>query len=164
MLEQLTNPESERLAALVGASALEHGLLISVAESLTGGQLSAALAASKDSSEWFRGGLVAYQPSVKYDLLGVPEGPVVNGATAQTMAQSCLKMFRTSLAVAVTGVGGPGPEEGDPAGTVFIAVAGQEGLCSVSHHFFEGDPTDVLQQTITVALSNLQAGLSRLTH
>lgn len=59
---------------------------IAVAESLTGGQLSSALAAVPEATDWFRGGLVAYAPEVKFDALGVTPGPVVTARCAEEMA------------------------------------------------------------------------------
>lgn len=164
MAGNATDIEIDDLVARLGVSAKKYGLQIAIAESLTGGQLATALASGEESGEWFRGGIVAYQPSVKYELLNAPLGPVVTAPTARAMAISCLNIFRATLAAAVTGVGGPGPEEDHPAGTVFIAVAGSDGQCEVSRHLFEGEPLEVLRQTILTTILSLEAAVSRMSY
>lgn len=127
-----------------------------MAESLTGGALSAALAKAGDAGAWFAGGVVAYRNATKYRVFEVPEGPVVTADAARAMALGVLDLTGADLAVAVTGVGGPGPEEGRPSGTVFFcAVSASEVRESVQA--FDGDPEDVVAQTITHALSMLVA-------
>lgn len=155
MADNATGNGVDAGVARLGALAREGELQIAVAESLTGGQLACALAAGESSEEWFRGGIVAYQPAVKYDLLRVPRGPVATAPTARAMAITARSILHADYAVAVTGVGGPGPQEGKPAGTVFIAVAGPLDEYSVTEHSFDGDPVRVMNQTILVAISNL---------
>jgi nicotinamide-nucleotide amidase len=147
------------LHALVSAS----GLSIAVAESLTGGQLSARLAALPDASEWFRGGIVAYAAEVKYDLLGVPRGPVVSAAAAAAMAEGTCRVLGADVAIAVTGVGGPDPAEGEPPGTGWFAL----------HHGtqheprkerFSGEPVAVLRQTSDHAIAMLTDHLTGVVH
>jgi nicotinamide-nucleotide amidase len=129
----------------------EANLHIAVAESLTGGQLSSALAAAPDASEWFRGGVVAYAPEVKFDVLDVLPGPVVSERCAREMALGVCTLLRAEVGVAVTGVGGPGPEEGVPAGTVFAAVHTENRVVTREWHF-EGSPDDVVNATIESTL------------
>ena len=81
-----TQRSQEQDANAVGAVLRQDGRTLAVAESLTGGLLASAFARASGSSDWFRGGIVAYSSVVKYDLLGVPEGPVVNGTAALAMA------------------------------------------------------------------------------
>lgn len=125
---------------------------LAVAESLTGGQLAAACAAAPDASEWFRGGVVAYQPRVKHGLLRTPEGPVVTAETALAMAASAARLFEAEFAIGVTGVGGPGSEEGEPAGTVHIAVCRGKEKAALEQYRFAGDPLEVMHRTIEAAL------------
>jgi nicotinamide-nucleotide amidase len=141
----------ERRAEAVRARALEHGLTVAVAESLTGGALSAALAKAGDAQDWFAGGVAAYRNATKYQVLGVPEGPVVTPDAARAMALGVLELLGADLAVAVTGVGGPGPEEGRPSGTVFICAASGSRVLDAAHEF-DGDPDAVVEQTIEHAL------------
>lgn len=138
----------------------EADATIAVAESLTGGQLSSALAAAPDASDWFRGGLVAYASEVKFDVLGVTPGPVVTAQCAEEMATGIERLLTARVGVGVTGVGGPDPEEGRPAGTVFAAVSTQ-GRVVVREWHFDGEPEEVLEQTIDAIIRLVQAELSQ---
>jgi nicotinamide-nucleotide amidase len=109
-------------ADVVGAALRHDGHTLAVAESLTGGLLASAFARASGSSEWFRGGIVAYSSAVKHDLLGVPDGPVVSEAAAVAMARGTGRLLDADVAVAVTGVGGPDPQDGEPPGTVWTAT------------------------------------------
>jgi nicotinamide-nucleotide amidase len=107
---------------LVGAALKRSGGTLAVAESLTGGLLAGAFARASGSSEWFRGGIVAYSSSVKHDLLDVPAGPVVSKAAAEAMAGGAGRLLKADVALAVTGVGGPDPQDDEPPGTVWAAT------------------------------------------
>jgi nicotinamide-nucleotide amidase len=117
-----TQHSQEQDADLVGAVLKNGGHALAVAESLTGGLLASAFARASGSSEWFRGGIVAYSSAVKYDLLDVPDGPVVSEAAAVAMARGASRLLGADVAVAVTGVGGPDPQDGEPPGTVWAAI------------------------------------------
>src|SRR5688572_4998019 len=97
-----------------------EGSTVAVAESLTGGMLSSRLARREGASDWFRGGVVAYSRLTKERLLGIGDVPVVSEAAARAMAENVARLLSADLAVAVTGVGGPDPEDGVPPGTVWI--------------------------------------------
>ena len=112
------------LAERVGELALAQELTVAVAESLTGGMIATALAAAERSSEWFLGSLVAYASQVKHDVLDVPEGPVVSATAASAMARGVRRLLKADVAVAVTGAGGPGSQDGREPGTVFVAFDG----------------------------------------
>lgn len=151
---------SERVDRLVNqlARAIEtRNCNVAVAESLTGGQLAAALSSAQNAGEWFRGGIVAYHPEVKYGLLGAPRGPVVTPETAEAMARSTAELLGADYTVALTGVGGPHPDEHKPAGTVYLSTFGTQSGTRVEGRFFSGDPTDVLTQSIEAALIALQS-------
>jgi nicotinamide-nucleotide amidase len=139
--------EVEAIASL----ATRLGLTIGVAESLTSGLLAQRLGAGPDAADWFRGGIVAYASDVKYDVLGVPPGPVVTPECARAMARGAARMLGAEATVAATGVGGPGPEEGHPPGTVYLAALVR------AHETCErldltGSPAEVLRQTTDRAL------------
>ncbi len=108
------------------------GLTLGSAESLTGGLLGAALTDVAGSSAAYAGGLVTYATGLKVDLLGVPadlvrtEG-VVSAACAVAMAEGARRVLGTDWAVSTTGVAGPDLQEGKPAGTAYVAVAGPHG-------------------------------------
>jgi nicotinamide-nucleotide amidase len=129
----------EDLAHEVATLARTHHLHVAVAESLTGGDISRRLAAAPDSSEWFLGGVVAYAPEAKWAVLGVDRGPVVTEGCARQMAVGAADLFGATLTVAVTGVGGPDAEEGQPPGTVWLATRSGSDVTACRHRF-EGSP------------------------
>lgn len=134
---------------------------VAVAESLTGGQLAAALASGPGASTWFRGGIVAYNPEVKFRLLDVERGPVVTRACAEQMARAVAELTGASITVAVTGVGGPDPEEGKPAGTVWLALC-VEGSPRSERLQLDGNPGQVLAATVRRSLSVLAEAAEEL--
>lgn len=126
---------------------------------MTSGSLSSHLGAAEASSDWFLGGVIAYAKAVKFNVLGVEPGPVVTASCATQMLSGVLRLTGADFAAAVTGVGGPGPEEGKPSGTVFIA-AGQAGDIRVLEHHFGGDPAQVVHETTVAALQMLLDAVS----
>lgn len=143
------------LAAEIARIAQDGGLTVAVAESLTGGKIACHLAAAPAASEWFRGGVVAYSSEVKYDMLGVPRGPVISRQCAGAMATGVARLLDATLTVAATGVGGPDSQDGEPPGTVWLAVAaGAEVRAELKR--FDGDPADVLDSTVLEALRMLR--------
>lgn len=145
-------------ADLIARTASARGLTIAVAESLTGGALAQTLAKAPDAAAWFAGGVVAYTLATKHRVLGVPEGPVVTAPTARRMAEAVRELTGADVAVAVTGVGGPGDEEGQPAGTVFLAIVAVDST-RVTEFAFEGDPASVVEQTVAATLHALRVDL-----
>lgn len=145
---------AERVARL----ASDSGLGVAVAESLTAGALSSALGAAPGSSAWFRGGVVAYASEVKHSLLQVPEGPVVSEPAAVAMAQRTAELLGADVSLAVTGAGGPDPQDGQPAGTVWFAVCAGTRTTTECRRF-PGDPESVVRQTVLRGLALLQQAL-----
>jgi nicotinamide-nucleotide amidase len=143
----------DHLAGEISGLARSTGRTVAVAESLTGGRICAALAAAESSSEWFRGGVVAYASDVKHAVLHVAEGPVVNAEAAHAMGVGVRDLLDADLGVAVTGAGGPAPQDGQKPGTVFLAVVdgSQCGSEPVRRHI-DGDPGQVCAATVIVAL------------
>lgn len=109
-------------AAAAGLCA--HGLSLGLAESVTGGLVSSRLVSVPGASGWYRGAVVSYDSAVKYSLLGVAEGPVVTERAAVEMAQGAIKVLGSQVGLSLTGVAGPGGQEGMAPGTVFLAVVG----------------------------------------
>ena len=106
-----------------------RGETLAVAESLTGGGLGAEITSVAGSSDVFLGGVIAYQLSVKTGLLKVPgslieEFGVVSEEVAVAMADGLVHLLGAPWSIATTGVAGPGPSDGVPAGTVWIAIRG----------------------------------------
>ena len=141
---------AQRIAERVGAS----GATVATAESLTGGSIAATLAAAPSASSWFTGSIVAYSEAVKFGLLGVDRGPVVTATCASEMAHGAARLLEADFVVAVTGVGGPDPAEGRPAGTVYLAH-GRATAVRVKRLQFEGAPDAVVGQTVHAALTAL---------
>lgn len=152
------SPVSPDLASRVATAAQELRVSVGCAESLTSGAIAAALGAAEGASDWFRGGVVAYASKVKFEVLQVPRGPVVTAECAAAMADNVAKLLSADYTVAVTGVGGPEPEEGEPAGTVYLAVRSPRGTTTVRHQF-DGDPSQVVQATTGQALRMLREAL-----
>ncbi len=116
--------DGDNMETVVVAALARRGLTIAVAESVTGGYVAGRLCAVAGASEVFRGGVVAYHPEIKRDLLGVPDGPVVTEAAATAMAQGVRARLGADIGIATTGVAGPDEAEGRPVGTVCAAIAG----------------------------------------
>jgi nicotinamide-nucleotide amidase len=149
----------ETLAARVGELAMQKGVMVAVAESLTGGMVATALSAAEGSSEWFLGSLVAYSREVKHDVLGVPPGPVVSAESASAMARGVRKLFGAPVAVAVTGAGGPGGQDGRDPGTVFLAFDTDDDHRVVRLQLENAPPKVVCATTAVAALRMLVEGL-----
>jgi nicotinamide-nucleotide amidase len=114
--------DDESMEDAVAALLKAQGLTLGVAESLTGGLVGARMTEAEGATDFMRGSIVAYQSQVKYDVLGVPEGPVVSEQAACAMAEGAAKVLGADVGLGVTGVAGPGEQEGQPVGTVFLAT------------------------------------------
>lgn len=110
------------------------GLTIATGESLTAGLVAATLADVPGCSSVLRGGVVAYQGDVKADVLGVPDSALACGLVsrevAEAMAAGAARLLGSDVGVGTTGVAGPEPHDGEPAGTVWVAVVGPRGMTS----------------------------------
>ena len=84
-----------------------QGLTLGLAESLTGGMIAARICDIPGASQAFRGSIVSYASDVKFDLLGVPEGPVVSEAAVTRDGAGRGRVLETDVGIAVTGVAGP---------------------------------------------------------
>ena len=115
--------EDESMETVVLGLLRERGLTLAVAESVTGGLVTARLTAVPGTSDVLKGGVVSYFSEVKYDLLDVPEGPVVSLEAAKAMADGVRKLLEADVGLGVTGVAGPEEQEGQPVGTVFCGWA-----------------------------------------
>ncbi|WP_149203547.1 CinA family protein [Actinotalea subterranea] len=138
----------------LAAAVAQRGWHVATAESLTAGTVGTVLAAAPDATSWYRGTIAAYSPEVKFSLLDVPRGPVVTRECAVLMARRTAELLGAELCVAMTGVGGPEPDEGEPAGTVWFAVVSPGGEHTVKE-VFPGSPAEVLTATTERALALL---------
>lgn len=112
--------DDQTMESVVAEAVVRGGWSLGLAESLTGGLVASRLAEVPGASAWFRGSVVAYDSRVKYDLLGVPVGPVVCAEAAAAMAEGAARALGASCAVSLTGVAGPATQEGVAVGTVFV--------------------------------------------
>ncbi|MGN6502531.1 MAG: CinA family protein [Pseudolysinimonas sp.] len=156
----MTAPDEPDLAEEVARAAQADGRTVACAESVTAGAVAQRLAAAPRASDWFSGGVVAYRTATKRDLLGVRAERIISAECASELAMGAVRLFGADIAVGVTGVGGPGPEEERPAGTVFIAVAGAGGRAEAFEHHLDGEPHEVIRQTTEHALQHLQDALA----
>ena len=145
--------DDQNMEAVVVSLLTERSLTVAVAESLTGGYLAGRLCAVPGASKVFRGGVVAYQPDIKFDLLGVPEGPVVSEGAALAMAHGVRRVVRSDIGLATTGVAGPEEAEGRSVGTVCLAVAGPDAEWSTTVQL-PGD-RERIRQFSTITLLDL---------
>jgi nicotinamide-nucleotide amidase len=127
---------------------------VAVAESLTGGELSARLAAIPGSGQWYRGGVVAYASGVKHGLLRVPAGPVVSARCAARMADSVCELLQADIGVAVTGVAGPDGQDGERPGTVWVSLA-DRGRVTTERLQLAGSPDVIVDRTCHAVLTRL---------
>lgn len=118
----------------LGEELRRHKLTIAVAESCTGGLLASRITDVPGSSEYFLGGVIAYQNEVKESLLRVPHAVIeahgaVSSQTAEAMALGCRDLFACDIAVSVTGIAGPGGGSAQkPVGLVYIGLATSSGV------------------------------------
>ena len=145
--------------AEVVAEFVARGLTAGTAESLTAGQVAAALADVPGASAMLRGGIVSYASEVKATLLGVPPGLLeeagsVDTEVARAMALGARDALGADYAVATTGAAGPDPHDGKPVGTVFVAVAGPAGA-AVADHLFTGGRAEIRAAATQAALAAL---------
>lgn len=150
--------DDKPMEEVVGEMLRERGLTIATAESLTAGTVSAALANIPGSSDYLRGGVVAYSAEEKVKVLEVPPELLADGSVsrevAEAMARGARRLFGTDLAVSTTGVAGPGAGgEKKPVGTVAIAIAGHESVISLERRL--PGPRPMVRNIATTAALNL---------
>lgn len=154
-------------AAEVVATLTASGLTIGTAESLTGGLVCAALTDVPGASAVVRGAVVAYATDLKAAVLGVdPEllatGGAVQAEVAVQMAHGVCRVLGCEVGVATTGVAGPDPQDGQPVGTVFVAVAtsaraGSPARARVEALLLDGTRETIRHETVDAALALVQA-------
>lgn len=156
--------DDESLDGVVHALLAGRGETVAVAESLTGGLLSATLSQRPGSSATYRGGLVVYATDLKDSLAGVPEALLathgaVSAETAEALAAGARTRLGATWGLGVTGVAGPSEQEGKPVGTVHLALAGPTGV-RVRTMRLPGDRDRVRLLTVTTALDLLRRALT----
>jgi PncC family amidohydrolase len=158
--------ETRLNALLTLPGGTQSPVTVAAAESLTGGNVSARITAVSGSSAYFLGGIVAYSNAAKASLLGVSEETLatrgaVSAECAREMAEGARRAFAADVAVATTGIAGPGgATERKPVGLVYIALAGPDGVTTEEFHF-PGGRAVVTDASTEAALLMLLRGLER---
>jgi nicotinamide-nucleotide amidase len=135
-----------------------RGLTLALAESVTGGLVSGRLTSVPGASEVLRGGVVSYASDVKFDLLGVPAGPVVSETAAAAMAIGACRVLGADVGLALTGVAGPTEQDGMPVGTLCVGI---DDRGTVATHTFRvpGQRDQMRQMSVITALDYLRRHL-----
>jgi nicotinamide-nucleotide amidase len=141
------------------------GATLATAESLTGGRLAGAVTGVPGASAHYLGGFVTYATALKESLLGVPHAiietyGVVSAECAGAMATGCLAATGATYGLSTTGVAGPDEQEGRPVGTVFVGIAGPEGVTALTMELV-GDRHQIQERACREALSALCGILRR---
>jgi nicotinamide-nucleotide amidase len=160
-----------QLVAAVADTLMQHGWMLTTAESCTGGLIAGHCTDLAGSSQWFERGFVTYSNEAKHDMLGVEkailtEHGAVSEPTAQAMALGALRHSRAQVSIAVTGVAGPtGGSKDKPVGTVWFAwgvpsdtgptLGAETAWVKTERMQFTGDRAAVRQATIAHALTTL---------
>ena len=145
------------LSERTGAALARAGLQLAVAESCTGGMVGEWISAVPGSSDYFLGGVISYDNSLKEGLLGVPhevirEHGAVSAESALVMAKGVRALVRADIAVSVTGVAGPGGGSVEkPVGLTYIGIAGPH-IERVERHIWAGDRHGNREQSARRAL------------
>ncbi|MFE2180172.1 CinA family protein [Streptomyces sp. NPDC059455] len=147
-------------AADVLALLERRGQTLAAAESLTGGLVAAELTSVDGASRSFRGSVTAYATDLKHEVLGVDgallaERGAVDAEVARQMARGVRRALGADWGVATTGVAGPTPQDGQPVGTVHVAVAGPSDTVAAAALRLEGDRAGIRGQTVHAAVKLL---------
>lgn len=150
------------LAQRAVSRALEHELTLVTVESCTAGALACALSRADGASQVLHGGLVVYTKANKVAAVGVPwellrTHTAVSGEVARAMAVGGLGRSPADIAIAITGVAGPEPDEdGNPVGLAYVAVALRKGpgaiACDVDELRLVGTSEEIREQAMAAAL------------
>lgn len=151
----------EALAARLGAALVAEGRMLATAESCTGGGVARAVTDVAGSSAWFERGFVTYSDEAKQEMLGVPAATIaahgaVSAAVVEAMAAGALARSRADVAVAVSGVAGPGGgTTAKPVGTVWLAWARRGQAPATRHDLLGGDRAAVREAAVRIALEGV---------
>src|SRR5574340_1288894 len=157
------------LAAQVGGALKAHGLMLTTAESCTGGGVAQAITDVAGSSAWFDRGFVTYSNLAKQQMLGVSEATLmrhgaVSEATVREMVAGALANSAAQVALAVSGIAGPnGGAPDKPVGTVWFAWGIRGGAIHARRHQIGGNRAEVRARSVHIALQGVVDLLNQLT-
>jgi len=151
--------DDDTMESAVLALMRARGLSLGLAESVTGGLVAGRLTAVPGASDVLRGAVVSYASAVKFELLDVPDGPVVSEAAAAAMASGARRVLGADVGLALTGVAGPTEQDGMPVGTLCVAV--DDGTTVATHTFrLPGQREQMRQMSVITALDYLRRRLA----
>lgn len=164
-MDNIDNIPVYELASAIRERMVRLSLTLSVAESCTGGRVAASLTSISGASEYFQGGLVAYQNRLKEEFLGVAESviceyDVVSQPVVEQMVKGACAMFHTDCAIASTGYAGDGNGH-IPAGTIWLAWGTTSDVHSLCLKHDDGREENTARAT-RVALSRFLSWLSKM--
>ncbi len=160
------SPELKALSEDVGALLLANKHVLTLAESCTGGLISALITNTAGSSAWFDSGLVTYSNQAKQDLLKVQQSALerygaVSEQVAMEMALGALQQGRATIAASVTGIAGPdGGSATKPVGTVCFAWTSEDLPSKTKTYLFQGSREQIREQSAIALLIGLKELLS----
>lgn len=154
--------DGDTMESVVLAELHRRALTLGIAESVTGGLVAGRLTSIAGSSEVFRGAVVSYASDVKFELLDVEPGPVVCESAARQMAIGALEVLGSDLALALTGVAGPAEQDGQPPGTLWVAVAARGGTTLSRSYRLPGLRDQMRQMSVITSLDFLRRNVDHL--
>jgi len=151
----------QNLAAQVGAALKDHGYMLATAESCTGGGVAQAITDIAGSSAWFERGFITYSNLAKQEMLGVAQNTLeqfgaVSEATVREMVAGALQHSAADIALAVSGIAGPGGGTAEkPVGLVWFAWGIKNKPCVVQRHHLTGNRAEIRAQSVNIALQGM---------
>ncbi|MEN9821651.1 MAG: hypothetical protein RLZ04_77 [Actinomycetota bacterium] len=151
--------DDDTMESVVLQALRERGWSLGLAESVTGGLVAGRITNVAGASEVFRGGVVSYASEVKFDLLGVPAGPVVSEDAALAMAEGARRVLGSDVGLALTGVAGPSEQDGMPVGALCVGIAWPGGSVARTLRM-PGQRDQMRQMSVITALDLLRRTLA----
>jgi nicotinamide-nucleotide amidase len=148
--------DSDTMESVVLAMLEAHGDTLGVAESVTGGLVAGRLTNVPGASSVLRGGVVSYASEVKFDLLGVPRGPVVSREAAMAMAVGVKRVVSSTVGLSLTGVAGPDEQDGQAVGTLWVGIALPDGSVDAVQFRLPATRDQMRQMSVISALNLLR--------
>lgn len=155
--------DKDTLQSVVGGHLVQRQQTLAVMESLSGGLLASTITNHPGSSQYFIGGIVAYSSEFKIQM-GVPRETIerygaISAETARAMASAVRQLLNTDYGLGVTGVAGPDKQEEQPVGTVYLAIAGPQGIVDGRGPGWRGGREDQKRHAVLAALDLLRLHL-----